>query len=202
MIGWLHQLRPAASAQLRKHVARSARAMAGIVERTNSDRRLELQTLQDLRDYCYAVAGIVGEMLTELFILQSPTLQRDAAELRARAVEFGEALQLVNILKDELVDRSEGRVYVPRQAVLAEVFMLARADLRRAIEYINLLRAAGADRGVVAFNTLNARLAIDTLRVLRDKGAGAKLTRVQVTSIAAQVLSAVANGDVLFPEAP
>ena len=202
VVGWLRQLRPPAAAQMKLHVARSARAMARVVERAQPDRRLELQTLQELRDYCYAVAGIVGEMLTELFILQSPSLQRVASELRARAVEFGEALQLVNILKDELVDASEGRVYVPRQAHLAEVFQVARADLRRAIEYIELLRSAGADRGMVAFNGLNARLAIDTLRLLRDRGAGAKLTRMQVAGIAAELASAVDNGGVLFPETP
>jgi len=186
--------------ELLTHSARSGRAMARIVERAGPDRQLELETLQDLRDYCYAVAGIVGEMLTELFILQTPSLQRAAPELRARAVEFGEALQLVNILKDKLVDSAEGRLYLPRRTSVAEVFQLARADLRRAVQYTELLRTGGADRGMVAFNALNARLAIDTLQLLRDKGAGAKLTRMQVTGIAAQVASAVDTGGVLFPE--
>jgi farnesyl-diphosphate farnesyltransferase len=202
VIGWLRGLRPAAGAQLRLHVARSARQMAKIVERAGPDRRLELHTLQDLRDYCYAVAGIVGEMLTDLFILQSPSLQAVAGELRARAVEFGEALQLVNILKDKLVDSAEGRTYLPAGTSQAEVFQLARADLRRAVEYTDLLRSAGAERGMVAFNALNARLAIDTLHVLRDKGAGAKLTRLHVTGVAAQVARAVDTGQPLFPDSP
>ena len=98
--------------------------------------------MQDLRDYCYVVAGIVGEMLTELFLLQSPSLKGVAGDLRARAVEFGEALQLVNILKDSQADGAEKRTYLPSEAQLAEVFALARADLRRAIEYTELLRTA------------------------------------------------------------
>jgi farnesyl-diphosphate farnesyltransferase len=202
VIGWHRALRPAAREQLRKHLTQSARGMMDVVARTDANGALQLQTLQDLRDYCFVVAGLVGQMLTELFVLQSPSLQPVAAELRARAVEFGEALQLVNILKDVRPDAVEGRVYLPREASLAGVFLLARADLRRAAEYIDLLRAGGADKGTVAFNTLNLRLAIGTLHLLRDKGPGAKLTRLQVTGIAAQVMRAVETGAALFPEAP
>jgi len=176
--------------------------MIGVVERSDVNGYFQLQTLQDLREYCFVVAGIVGQMLTELFILQSPSLEKVGPELRARAVEFGEALQLVNILKDVRPDADEGRVYLPREATLPEIFLLARADLRRATEYIDLLRAAGADKGMVAFNAINTRLAIGTLHVLRDRGPGAKLTRLQVTTLAAQVMNAVQTGGALFPEAP
>jgi farnesyl-diphosphate farnesyltransferase len=202
VIGWHRRLRPAAREQLRLHVTRSARGMMGVVARSDANGNLQLQTLQDLREYCFVVAGIVGEMLTELFMLQSAALKNVAAELRARAAEFGEALQLVNILKDVRPDAAEGRVYLPREAPLPEVFMLARSDLRRATEYTNLLRDGGADKGTVAFNALNTRLAIGTLHLLRDQGPGAKLTRLQVTSLAAQVMNAVETGSVLFPEAP
>ncbi|HEX4406448.1 MAG TPA: squalene/phytoene synthase family protein [Polyangia bacterium] len=200
VIAWHRGLRPAASELVRKHLIRSARGMISIVERTDASGVLQMQTLQDLRDYCFIVAGIVGEMLTELFILQSPPLKLVSGELRARAVEFGEALQLVNILKDARPDADEGRVYLPRDASLPEVFQLARADLRRATEYIDLLQKSGAAKGTVAFNALNTRLAIATLRLLRDQGPGAKLTRLQVTGIAAQVMHAVETGGVLFPE--
>ena len=202
VIGWQRGLPPAAREQLRRHVVRSARGMMEVVGRTDGSGALQLQTLRELRDYCYAVAGIVGEMLTELFLLQSPRLKSVANELRARAVEFGEALQLVNILKDSQSDGAERRTYLPREASLAEVFTLARADLRRAIEYTELLRAAGADRGILAFNALNLRLAIATLHLLRSQGPGSKLTRVQVAGILAQVSSALGNGGVLFPERP
>jgi farnesyl-diphosphate farnesyltransferase len=202
VIGWHRRLRPAAREQLRLHVARSASGMIGVVERSDANGHLQLQTLQDLRAYCFVVAGIVGEMLTELFMLQSPSLDKVGSELRARAVEFGEALQLVNILKDVRPDAAEGRIYLPREATLPEVFLLARADLRRAAEYTDLLRTSGADRGMVAFNALNTRLAIETLHLLRDQGPGAKLTRLQVTSLAAQVMNAVETGGVLFPAAP
>jgi farnesyl-diphosphate farnesyltransferase len=187
---------------LRHHVKRSAQGMAQIVGRCDQGGHVSLTTVQELRDYCYIVAGIVGEMLTELFLLQSPSLQSVAGDLRARAVEFGEALQLVNILKDAQSDRAEKRSYLPLDAHLSEVFVLARADLRRATEYTELLRTSGADRGIVAFNALNLRLAIGTLHLLHERGPGAKLTRVQVAGVAAQVMSALSNGGVLFPERP
>ena len=40
---------------------------------------------KELRDYCYTVAGIVGEMLTELFLLQSPSLKTSWPATCARA---------------------------------------------------------------------------------------------------------------------
>jgi hypothetical protein len=55
---------------------------------------------------------------------------------------------------------------------------------------------------MVAFNALNARLAIGTLHLLRDKGPGAKLSRLQVTTMAGQVLHAVEAGGPIFSEAP
>jgi farnesyl-diphosphate farnesyltransferase len=202
VLTWHRRLAPTAGAQLAWHVARSARAMAEVVERTDARGLLALKTLQELRDYCFAVAGIVGEMLTELFLVQCPSLEVVAGELRDRSAEFGEALQLVNILKDAGADAAEGRAYLPEGVSQPEVFQLARSDLRRAMEYTELQQAAGGASGVVAFNALNARLAIGTLHLLRNKGAGAKLSRLRVMSIAAEVLVAVESGAPLFPESP
>jgi len=198
VLGWYRRLSAPARRQMRTHVERSAQGMSRYVDRTDGSGTLRLETMADLHDYCYVVAGIVGEMLTELFVLSDGHLEGVAGELRARAIAFGEGLQLVNILKDAGSDAQEGRTYLPRQVALAEVFTLARADLRKATEYIEMLRAAGADRGLVAFNALNASLAIATLRLLRDKGLGAKLTRPQVAGLAAHVAHALDVGLPLF----
>jgi farnesyl-diphosphate farnesyltransferase len=199
VLAWYRRFDAAARVQIHRHVERSALGMCQFVERTDARGVLRLETLRDLRQYCFFVAGIVGEMLTELFVMASgEAVSRAAPELRARAIAFGEGLQLVNILKDAGADAVEGRVYLPRQVLLAEVFVLARADLRQAAEYTELLRAAGADRGLVAFNALNARLAIETLRVLRDRGLGSKLTRTQVAGLAADVAHALEADAPLF----
>jgi farnesyl-diphosphate farnesyltransferase len=202
VLGWFAELSPAARREIRSHLTRSAEGMATVVRRAGEDGSLALETIQELRDYCYIVAGIVGQMLTELFVLTCPSLQTVADELRTRAVAFGEALQLVNILKDAQPDAAERRTYLPKQASLAEVFVLARTDLRDAMAYTDLLRKGGADAGLVAFNALNARLAVGTLRRLRGEGLGAKLTRTEVLSIASQVIHAAETNAPLFPEQP
>lgn len=187
VLGQLEALRPEARAILRTHVARSAEGMAGFVRRIGPEGGLQLETVEDLRAYCYAVAGIVGEMLTELFLLGRPPLARVAKDLRARAADFGEGLQLVNILKDARPDAAEGRTFLPSAAPLAEVFALARKDLASAATYIDLLRQGGAESGLVAFNAFICKLATANLQILRDQGLGAKLTRVTVAKIAAEI---------------
>ena len=56
---------------------------------------------------------------------------------------FGEALQLVNILKDASSDATEGRIYLPPGVDRARVFALARRDLDTAAAYVGTLQRAG-----------------------------------------------------------
>ena len=48
----------------------------------------------DLDDYCYYVAGVVGEMLTELFCDYSPQIARHRSALSAMAASFAQGLQI------------------------------------------------------------------------------------------------------------
>ena len=165
---------------VRRHTARTARGMAGFVARTDDRGELNLDDLEDLRAYCYVVAGIVGEMLTELFLLDRGELEPIAANLRARSRLFGEALQLVNILKDSSFDATEGRAYLPTAVGRDEVFALARGDLKAAGEYVLALQRAGAERGVVAFNALPVLLAVATLKKVELRGPGSTISRPAV----------------------
>ncbi len=163
--------------------------MADFVGRQDAAGAIVLEDLDDLRRYAYAVAGIVGELLTTLFVANDPALA--AAEVRARldaeAVLFGEGLQLVNILKDAPADAREGRAYLPRSVERATVVDLARSDLVHAERYVEALAAAGASPRTVAFCELPLRLAVATLDRL-DAGAP-KLTREEVVRIFAEVTS-------------
>lgn len=179
---------------VRHHTQRTAHGMAGFVSRTGDDGELRLAHLQDLRDYCYVVAGIVGEMLTELFLLGRDELTAIAPFLRQRSRLFGEALQLVNILKDSAFDVQEGRLYLPRDLPRGEVFELARADLEAATEYTLALQKAGAERGLIAFNALPALLAWATLDKVEEHGPGAKISRDQLWSIVAEMEKALDRG--------
>jgi farnesyl-diphosphate farnesyltransferase len=138
---------------------------------------MRLARVEELRAYCYVVAGIVGELLTELF--------GAAPALSEAGRRFGEGLQLVNILKDAPSDAREGRVYLPASVPRADIVKLARDDLRTAERYIDELRAHGASPGTIAFCTLPHRLAVATLDRL-DEGRP-KLTREEAMAIFADV---------------
>ena len=73
-----------------------------------------LQTISELDDYAYRVAGCVGEFWTD--ITTTRTFSIDASE-RNRffelAIRFGKALQYVNILRDIAEDLRLGRCYIP-----------------------------------------------------------------------------------------
>ncbi|MGE5344705.1 MAG: squalene/phytoene synthase family protein [Acidithiobacillales bacterium] len=185
---------------IRRHVTRSADGMAETVRQTGGA-GLELSSLPELKRYCYCVAGIVGEMLTELFLLGRPSLEASAGALRERAATFGEALQLVNILKDADDDAAEGRRYLPAGVSTSEVFALARKDLAVAREYIRLLQEAGAPRGIVEFCALPVALAVATLDKVEAKGPGAKVSRPELFVITQRVKRALDRGELPVPQA-
>ncbi|HEX9886389.1 MAG TPA: squalene/phytoene synthase family protein [Longimicrobiales bacterium] len=179
---------------IRHHVGRTAEGMSGFVARSDADGHLRLKGLQELRDYCYVVAGIVGEMLTVLFLCGREHLGEVAPRLRDWAPVFGEGLQLTNILKDVTTDLDEGRRYLPEGVDRAEVFDLAHRDLDAATEYTLALQDAGAERGLVAFNALPVALARATLDRLEARGPGSKLSRPELWSIVSSVRKALDKG--------
>ncbi len=174
-----------------KHTGRTCASMAAFVDRKGQGDSLRLADIPDLQAYCYAVAGIVGEMLTELFLLGRRDLLSIADGLRRDAATFGEALQLVNILKDSASDAEEGRRYMPMGVDRSEVFALARRDLDTATGYVLRLQDAGAPRGLVEFTATPVLLALATLDRVEEQGPGAKITRSEVMAIVRQLSDAL-----------
>lgn len=78
-----------------------------------SDRKIV--TLADQNEYCYYVAGLVGLMLTDLFHAYGHVSDAVKAQLTPLAVDFGLALQKVNILRDVREDLGEDRCYWPSE---------------------------------------------------------------------------------------
>ena len=194
-------LAPEAVRLIRHHTRRTVTGMAGYVARGTDRGELSLVDLDDLRAYCYIVAGIVGELLTELFLLGQPALESVAGALRERAPFFGEGLQLVNILKDSAADALEGRRYIPAVPDVSEeevrrvVTAQARRDLDYAIQYVLDLQRAGADRGLVTFNALPVHLAHATLDRVEQAGPGTKLTRPEVLAIVKRLSGTLDRGE-------
>ncbi len=79
----------------------------------------------DLDSYCYYVAGVVGEMLTELFCRYSPVIAGERDRLSALAVSFAQGLQMTNILKDFWEDRSRGATWLPQDLFAGHGVQLA-----------------------------------------------------------------------------
>lgn len=172
------ELSDEAQAMIGAHLSRTIDGMSEFLQRENPP-----ATVEEVQEYCYYVAGIVGELLTDLFAKQSPSLADARAELDGLAPAFGEALQLVNILRDVASDADAGRRFVPQGPEHEKLFELAELDLARASSYVRCLESHGADAGILAFNTLNLLLAFETLERVRHRGAGVKIGRDRVRVI-------------------
>ena len=107
-----------------------------------------LADLEHLDRYCYYVAGVVGEMLTELFCDYSGEIDARRDELLALSASYGQGLQMTNILKDVWEDRSRGACWLPRSVFLASGFDLRSLSPGRAdpgfVEGMNRLVAIAA----------------------------------------------------------
>ena len=109
----------------RRALARCVRIMAeGMSEFQRIDTSTGLEDLRQLDRYCYVVAGVVGEMLTELFCDYSNEIEARRDALLPLAVSFGQGLQMTNILKDVWEDLRRGACWLPRDVFLAVGFDL------------------------------------------------------------------------------
>jgi len=143
-----------------------------------------LKTLSDHNAYCYHVAGVVGEMLTELFIHYSQDIGQHKNRMMHLAISFGQGLQMTNILKDIWEDLSRGVCWLPRDIFAKEGFDLdhlssagtsaefrkglmtligiAHGHLKNALEYT--LTIPSSEKGIRRFCLWALGMAILTLR--------------------------------------
>ncbi len=185
-----------------EHLERTASGMMKFLKAMDEGGKLVLAGLEALRQYCYAVAGIVGEMLTELFVEADAGLLGVRRDLSVAAPLFGEGLQLVNVLKDARSDSQEGRQYLPHGLPRRVVLDLAREDLRTAGRYVRLLEDHGrskGNRGVVGFCALPVLLATANLDLLENGPSDAKLGRAEVLSLASGLRSRLQSGESAIP---
>ena len=81
--------------------------------------RTTLRDLPDLERYCYFVAGTVGHLLTDVFLVGVPEAQPHAHQMRKHALGFGLLLQMTNIVKDVTDDWPRGWCFIP-QTILTD----------------------------------------------------------------------------------
>jgi phytoene synthase len=87
--------------------------------------RSRYDTFEELHQYCYRVAGVVGEMMT-------PVLGHADDRCLPYAGELGVAMQLTNILRDVKEDLLRGRLYLPRVELEAFGVDVAALEARAA----------------------------------------------------------------------
>jgi farnesyl-diphosphate farnesyltransferase len=126
-----------------------------------------LARMTDLDDYCYYVAGVVGEMLTELFCEYSPIIGEQRTAMQGLAVSFAEGLQMTNILKDVWEDRSRGACWLPQ-----EVFTRHGVDLARLSPQPYDPRFAAGMRELVAIAHGHLRNALDYTLLISSQEVG------------------------------
>jgi len=172
----------------------------------------------DLDDYCYYVAGVVGEMLVELFCGQSPQIARQRKTLYELATSFAQGLQMTNILKDQWEDRRRGACWLPQDvfsrygvdvtclsadqhvagydSALRELVGVTHAHLRNALTFTLLIPPN--EIGIRRFCLWAIGLAVLTLRKINANpgfvsGAQVKVKRSTVT--VTRILTSVAIGN-------
>ncbi len=84
-----------------------------------------IATFDELYQYCYRVASVVGLTIVHIFGFQSPESKATALPL---AEKCGIAFQLTNILRDVKEDADLGRIYLPAEDL--ERFGVSREDLK------------------------------------------------------------------------
>ncbi|EWG99726.1 phytoene/squalene synthase family protein [Halomonas sp. BC04] len=181
IVGCTRSLTASQQQVLVKCVSIMCRGMGCYQDRTSLE---GLHDLAELDRYCYHVAGVVGEMLTELFCQHSVEIHEKRPELLALAPSFGEGLQLTNILKDLWDDRQHGVCWLPRKefqefgvelasmapgrsdqafaAALRYMIGIAHAHLRNAFRYT--LMIPSKESGIKRFCLWAIGLAVLTLR--------------------------------------
>jgi farnesyl-diphosphate farnesyltransferase len=180
-------------------------------QRTASVRGLD--TVQDLDSYCYYVAGVVGEMLTELFCSYSTDIEQHRAQLSRLAPSFAQGLQMTNILKDVWEDRSRGACWLPQDvfsrhgvdlshltaetggsgfaAGMHELVGLAHAHLRNALEFTLLIPAR--EVGIRRFCLWAIGLAVLTLKRIAANPGFTQGAQVKVSRRTVAVTLALSN---------
>jgi len=210
----------AVQASMRGRIREMTTGMAAFLRRHADSGGIRVTTVAELEEYCWYVAGTVGELFTDLLPPESGSDATDADD----AFAFALLLQLVNIAKDVRVDyETEGNVYLPGEWLAEEGLdhgavgdPAATERLARVVERVADRAgsyAAGARRylrglpedeaGVLEAATLPYLLALGTLRELQSRSeeavaepATVKLDRAEVEALYGRMSRGVTQSEI------
>lgn len=119
----------------------------------------DIQTKEDLDDYTYYVAGLVGVMLSDIWEWRDGT-KTD----RNFAIAYGRGLQTVNILRNQEEDKERGISFIPNNWNSDDTFQYAEANLALGDEYMKDITS----KNISLFCKIPLELAKRTLKVLKS----------------------------------
>jgi len=135
-----------------------------------------LKNVEELNQYCYVVAGVVGEMLAALFCDYSQDIAKHQTQLEKLSVSFGQGLQMTNILKDIADDKERGICWLPQDLFvdgfeigIKKTLKITCEHLQQAMNYIYLIPKN--ETGIRKFCLWAVAMAVLTLRkIAKEKG--------------------------------
>jgi farnesyl-diphosphate farnesyltransferase len=132
---------------------------------------------EDLDDYTYYVAGLVGVMLSDIWKWYDGT-ETD----KELAIAFGRGLQSINILRNHTEDKERGVSFFPDAWAIDDMFSYARKNLALAEEYVKDIQTSS----ILHFCKIPLALAHGTLEALI--AGKEKMTRADVTETVNRVV--------------
>ncbi|WP_047981497.1 squalene/phytoene synthase family protein [Ornithinibacillus contaminans] len=159
--------------QVRDSTSIMASGMADWVEKD-----WQISTKEDLDDYTYYVAGLVGVMLSDIWLWYDNT--ETDPDL---AIGYGRGLQAVNVLRNQDEDAERGVKFFPDNWTRADMFQYAEENLSKADEYIKSIKT----HNIILFCKIPLALAHKTLNAL--KRGNIKMTRKEVESTVDEIIN-------------
>ncbi|RZA06316.1 MAG: hypothetical protein EOP11_10680, partial [Proteobacteria bacterium] len=188
----LHALPPGPQAVLRRTTLSMVRGMQFFCKQDRGS--ANPRSLAEANQYCFFVAGIVGELLTDLVAEGTPEYRPDDRTY-TDAFHFGLYLQKINLLKDQLEDAKVGRNLVPDRAVMRGSLVL---HAQRSLRYIQGIPVS--QRGYRIFCAWSFFLGLISLpfidRSWREQKAS-KISRQHTFLYLSKVLIKVSNNQAL-----
>ncbi|MUK89398.1 phytoene/squalene synthase family protein [Ornithinibacillus sp. L9] len=143
-----------------------------------AEKNWQVKTKEDLDDYTYYVAGLVGVMLSDIWEWYDGT-KTD----RELAIGYGRGLQAVNVLRNQDEDAERGVQFFPANWSREEMFLYAEGNLQKADEYLKDIQT----KTILTFCKIPLALAHRTLKAL--KSGKEKISRREVEETVEEIIN-------------
>lgn len=140
-------------------------------------RNFLVETKEDLDEYTYYVAGLVGTMLSDIWEWYDNT--KTDHEL---AIGYGRGLQAVNMLRNQHEDAERGVDFLPVGWNRDDLFQYAKENLKQADEYIKSIET----KTILHFCKIPLALAKRTLHAMEH--GKEKMSRIEVEATVDEIL--------------